>query len=385
MKRNVTLMIVPSSDNQIRMIRGILDFARESENIQIAKNSAIPFVPWSMIDSVDCEGVIAYAESEEQISLLQRLNKPVVNVTLHRKPCDKIPTVHSDNEAIGRLAAEHLLSQGLKQFAVVGHFEWHHNELRRNGFVGCLRSNNMVASMIDVQFESEVAGDLSIRRIDRRALREALKDLSLPIGIFATHDEFAYEVVDVMNELGRSVPFDASVIGVNNNRLICDTTSPTLTSISQSSERIGYLAAELLYRWIESGKRPESSITVPPGELCVRRSTGYLAVADVSIIPVIQFIRDQCHRPISAHDVAEKFDLGRKALDKKFRLALGHSVTEELRRERIRLARQLLVTTDLTVIEIGIRCGFESASGFVRAFRETTGCSPGRTRRGHEN
>ncbi len=381
-QRDVTLMVVPSSDNQMRMIRGILDYARDTGCIRIAKNAAIPYAPWSMIGSIHCDGIIAYAESSEQLALLTQLNLPAVNVTMHMAPTQAIATVHSDNRLIGQLAAQHLASLGLKKFAVVGHFGWHHNCLRRDGFVETLCDKQFAADEIDVQFESEVTGDVSVRRVDRRALREALAALQFPIGVFATQDEFAYEVVDACHALNRSVPFDISVLGVNDNRMICETTTPTLSSIAQNSERIGYLAAELLTHLIDGGQPPQAPICVAPAQIIVRRSSDYLAIDDASIVPVVQFIRERCHRPISAQDVAEEFDLGRKLLDKKFRQSLGHSVTKELRLERIRLARRLLASTDMSVIDIGLRCGFESASGFVRAFRESTGCSPGQLRRG---
>ncbi len=385
MQRDVSLMVVPSSDNQIRMIRGVMDYARDTGLISIAKNAAIPYVPWSMIDQIESDGVVAYAESAEQLSLLTKLKRPVVNVTKHMEPSRTMATVHSDNRLIGRLAAQHLLSLGLKKFAVVGHFDWYHNRLRRGGFVETLNEEQFAAHEIDVKFESEVTGDVSVRRLDRSALCKALAALQFPIGIFATHDELAYEVVDACHALDRSVPFDVSVLGVNDNRMICETTTPTLSSIAQNSERIGYLASELITHLINGGQPPDAPVCVAPSQLVVRRSSDYLAIDDASIVPVVQYIREQCHRPISAQDVAEEFDLGRKLLDKKFRQSLGHSVITELRLERIRLARRLLVSTDLTVIDIGLRCGFDSASGFVRAFRESTGCSPGQLRRGDVN
>ena len=272
---DVTLMVIPSSDNQTRMIRGVMDYARDTGCIRIAKNAAIPYVPWSMIDRIHSEGVIAYAESVEQLSLLASLKLPVVNVTMHVEPAGTIATVHSDNRLIGQLAAQHLLSLGLKKFAVVGHFDWYHSRLRRDGFVDTLTSERFAAYAIDVEFELEVAGDASVRRIDQPALREALAVLQFPIGIFATHDELAYEVVDACHALGRSVPFDVSVLGVNDNRMICESTTPTLSSIAQNSERIGYLAAELLTDLIDGGQPPDAPICVAPSQLVVRRSSDY--------------------------------------------------------------------------------------------------------------
>ncbi len=317
-----------------------------------------------------------------QASRLASLNVPVVNLTLHTDPSDIIPVVHSDNALIGKLAGEHLMSLGLRDFAFVGHFAWYHNRVRRDGFSEYLSTHDYSSHHIDLEFEAETTGDFSVRRIKQKSLREELSSIPGPLGVMAAHDEFAFEVVEACNAIGRSVPFDVAIIGVNDYRLICETTMPGLSSIAQNSERIGYLAAELVHSLMRGESTPHAPILVPPGQLVVRRSSEFLALDDAELVPVVAYLRDHCHQPITAEDIADHFDMGRKTLDKRFKAALGHTVTTELRMERIRIARRLLTTTNLRVIDVGIRSGFDSASGFVRAFRESTGMTPGQVRSG---
>ncbi|MCA9080181.1 MAG: substrate-binding domain-containing protein [Planctomycetaceae bacterium] len=380
--REIALLIVPNSDNQVRMIRGVMEYARECGDFQITKHAAIPYVPWSLIDRVECDGVIAYAESPEQVELLRGLSVPVVNLTMHTQPANDLPVVHSDNKMIGQLAAEHLLSTGLSEFAVVGHFAWHHNMLRRDGFINGLAEHGCQPHVIDVDFESETTGDLSIRRVDQQRLCEALQSIPTPFGVFATHDEFSYEVVEACGQADRTVPYDVAVIGVNDYRLVCESTVPPLSSIAQNSERIGYLAAKLVDELIAGAECPSSPICVAPERLIVRRSSAYLALDDSELVQVVRYIREHCHLPITAEDIALQFQLSRRTLDDRFKAALGHSVSKELRVARIRTARELLTTTQLRIVDVGVRCGFDSTSGFVRAFRECTGMTPGQVRRG---
>lgn len=146
----VALVIVPSSDNQVRMIRGVLQYAAETSRIQIIKQAAIPYVPWDQLTEVQPDGIIAFAETQARIDFLRELNIPFVNVTMHIDPTPEVAVVHSDNLEIGRRLADHLQSLGLKHFAFVGHNDWCHNRLRRDGFLQQLSAMGHTAQVIEV-------------------------------------------------------------------------------------------------------------------------------------------------------------------------------------------------------------------------------------------
>lgn len=71
----------------------------------------------------------------------------------------------------------------------------------------------------------------------------------------------------------------------------------------------------------------------------------------------------------------------REHVARSFRLCLGTTPTAWLKRERVRLARLLLTTTRLSVLEIALDCGFASPSHFHKCFREEVGTSPLRFRK----
>jgi len=383
--RRVALSIVPSSDNQLRMIRGVLDYAKEHPDFVIAKESAVPYVRLDALRHGGFDGVVAYAETASHLELLSTLETPAVNVTLHEEPCPSVPVVHSDNAAIGRLAAEHFLSLGLRNFAFVGHFGWCHNRLRRDAFCETVREQGFSCSSIDIRFVAESVGEVPHRQIDRSGLPVVFEQLPTPIGIAAAHDEFAFEIVEVCRLLKRSVPYEVAVVGVNDSGLICETTDPPLSSISQRSETIGYEAARMVAGLMAGGPEPESPLLVPPSRLVVRRSSGFLAIDDQIVVEAVEYIRANCHRPIRVTDVAEQSPIGRRTLDKRFQKALGHPAAEELRLARVRLAKDMLATTNLDILAVGFRCGFDSKSGFARAFRMVTGVVPSEYRREHQS
>ncbi|AYW18953.1 AraC family transcriptional regulator [Klebsiella sp. P1CD1] len=59
----------------------------------------------------------------------------------------------------------------------------------------------------------------------------------------------------------------------------------------------------------------------------------------------------------------------------------GYTFTQLVRAERMRKARQELVSTDKSLKEIAMLCGFSNESYFSRCFRKLTGYAPGRYRR----
>lgn len=372
----VGLSIVPSSDNQIRMMRGVLDFARDHPEFAIIKNTAIPYIPIASLKRGLCDGVVAYAETRDEIASLIRIGLPAVNVTLHEDPCPSLPVVHSNNRMIGRLAAEHLLEIGLKNFAFCGHFKWHHNSARLAGFRDMLATRGLSCQAISAAFlNKQKTGSLG-RVIDRQRLVDAISRLSSPIGVAAAHDEFAFEVIEGCRKLGRRVPHDVAVIGVNDYRLICETTDPPLTSVRQRSEEIGYKAASLLLRRMRGEPVGQTPVSVDPEAIVVRRSSDFLAISDTLVAASMEYIRANCHHPVHAEDVARRAGLARRTLDKRFQRALGQSVAEELRLARIRRAKELLTASDLDIVDIAVRCGFDSKSGFTRAFHRETGRLP---------
>lgn len=88
---------------------------------------------------------------------------------------------------------------------------------------------------------------------------------------------------------------------------------------------------------------------------------------------------------ITASDVARFCNVSRRSL---YRLVGGDGVAGRLRRLRVERSRLLLTTdVDRPVAAIGAACGFDSESGFYRAFKQVTGETPSayRSRASHSH
>jgi transcriptional regulator GlxA family with amidase domain len=83
--------------------------------------------------------------------------------------------------------------------------------------------------------------------------------------------------------------------------------------------------------------------------------------------------------PAAAHTLASLAaltGLSTRSFGRRFRQATGSTPMDYLRDLRTREARALLLKSDLSIADVGGRCGFASSSRFSQAFRAATGLSP---------
>lgn len=79
--------------------------------------------------------------------------------------------------------------------------------------------------------------------------------------------------------------------------------------------------------------------------------------------------------------LASEMFLGRAQLNRKIKAITGMTVTEFILQLRIKMAKELLTTTDLTVSEVAYHCGMDNISYFTTLFKKVTGVTPGQYRK----
>lgn len=90
----------------------------------------------------------------------------------------------------------------------------------------------------------------------------------------------------------------------------------------------------------------------------------------------IAFIDETFQRNITLDDVARHVHLSRIYFHNLFAAATGKTPHRYLLERRISYAKQLLITTDSSLSEIAVQCGFSSQSYFHQVFARELGCSP---------
>lgn len=93
---------------------------------------------------------------------------------------------------------------------------------------------------------------------------------------------------------------------------------------------------------------------------------------------------DECHAKHCAPratELAMRLKLTPVQLDRAFRACAGSKIGEFLKHRQIEIAKKLLLDPDLTTAQVATGAGFATPRSFFRAFRRTTGTTPGSYRR----
>ena len=273
-----------------------------------------------------------------------------------------------DAVATTRLCARELLRLGFDNFAYVGHYGcqfW--SEARKRSFSGIIRSHGFNTSVLAPESPTS---EFEFRQM----LEDFLRKLPRPCGLMSVNDHIGEMVIVAANRLEIRIPDELAVISIDNNPIVCESLTPTLSSIAVNFYQAGELAAGLLVRIATHRKcRPLTETFGPTG--IVHRASSRL-VADHASAAMIEHIRKNALSALRAGDVAGIAKGSRRNAEKKFRKALGHSILDEIHTARIGEAKRLLSNSDYQTSEIANMCGYSSESYFRKLFRRTTGLSP---------
>jgi LacI family transcriptional regulator len=184
-----------------------------------------------------------------------------------------LPSIGIDNRAIGRLATEHVLAGGARHVGMItGPLSWWEARERESGWRDTIASAG--SSAAGPTFE----GDWTAASGEEGLHRLLAADPALD-AVVASNDQMALGVLHAAHTLGRRVPDDLSVVGVDN---IAEGSHfwPPLTTVHQPLGDAGVLAVEGVdddIRRLAMRRRPpkvlEPRATLLQPKLIVRESS----------------------------------------------------------------------------------------------------------------
>lgn len=274
-----------------------------------------------------------------------------------------------DSSGTAMLAAKELLALGFSDYAFVGNLqprEW--SEHRRDVFSKAVAAARRRLHVFETSDEQDFDAF-------RERLKSWLATLPHPCGLLAANDTTADVVLRVLRNMRVRVPEDIAVVGVDNDPLICENSTPTLTSVAPDFERSGYIAAEMLDERMKGIAAKDEIRTFSALHVIHRGSTRILKRKDDAIKKALEFIRGRISDGISPRDVVRQIGGSRRQAEYRFREFVGKSIGEEILSVRLETAKKLLSDPTVPIGAVAVHCGYSDDSLLRKAFKSATGMS----------
>lgn len=104
-------------------------------------------------------------------------------------------------------------------------------------------------------------------------------------------------------------------------------------------------------------------------------------ISDSCIAEVVRYIRGHLEEKLSLEKMVRIACLSRSVFCQRFKKVLGKSFKAYVHELRMERAKELLLETDRTILQVGQEVGFEDSSYFARRFKAYTGLTPFEFRR----
>ncbi len=118
--------------------------------------------------------------------------------------------------------------------------------------------------------------------------------------------------------------------------------------------------------------------TVMPGVIAEQRSSlaALMSSRNPVLVATVTLMNRHIDEPLSMDDLAAAAGYSRRHLERLFQDAVGKTPGEFYRGLRLDRGRNLLSTTEMTLMEVAIACGFSTVSHFSKSFRARFGTAP---------
>lgn len=319
------------------------------------------FKHWNL-DGILC----SYAQS----SLLGELGLPMVCFDPGTYE-GSIPCIITDDDQVGKQAADFLIKQGHRNFAYSGYDVLPWSVARRVSFIESMEAAGFTVNALPMK---DVIPSWSQ---EEQELRQWIASLPRPVALFCANDDRALSIVEICNSMGLRIPDEIAILGTDNDELLCNASNPPLSSVRLSSDQAGYDAAALLAEMMEGrvGAQGQQVMAAVAG-VAERHSTNLLLVENDTVRKALHYIRENVHRPLQVAEVVQDAGRSHRALNDLFHSEVGCSIGKSITQARIQHISQMLTDTNLRIQEIAIAVGYEDDRHFSRYFKRSTGMTP---------
>jgi len=363
-----------------RAIRGIAAFASKKKWLLEELPATTESV--ALFTQIAPAGVIAHVLDKDFGQILERVDCPVVSISSNQEELN-LPSIDADQAAVGRLAAEYFWELGYRAFAYFGSATASFSMQRERGYSDFLESHGIAVRTNHIDYTLRAPFERNVVNAPD-SIGEWLADLPKPIAMLCSNDEHAHMISSICQIRGYAIPDEISVLGVDNDETFCSLSSPSLSSVDNPGEEIGYRAAIMLDEMIQNGG-VASSQRIQPIHIIERASTQRFASEDEEITAILSIIERNLRDPtLSVETIAEKADCSRRSLERKISRKLGMTVLNIIHRSRVGKAKSLLRDTTIPLTTIASECGFSNYRRLGVVFQSITNMAPSDFRKFYE-
>lgn len=383
--KKIALLIETSGAYGRGLLEGIAHYHKQSNSnwSLFVEPSGLSDRPPNWINNWDGDGILARINDKAMARRLTRLNIPLIDLR-GLVPQQAVPFVGVDNFSVAERAFNHFRNRGFKSFGVVSTPKGYHKHMdERSSYFQELAQKAGFKCRV---FRNTRFGNSRMTWEDQQQKTEdwlLRQSQATPLGILCVNDVIARETIEACHRAELLVPEQISVLGVDNDPYLCTLSTPPVSSVAVDAPAIGFRAADLLDRMINTRRKEKHAVEtlISSKEVVVRASTDIFAIEDTIVADALGNISDEACTGLSVDDVVSTTPLCRTLLERRFKQSLGRTIYEEILRVKLERACSLLRETDLPLEEIAEVSGFQSSAYLSQVFRRELDISPGKWRK----
>ena len=372
MKR-IAILAETSLASGRQIVTGISRFLDERTDWSVFQHSGpLGAMDPNAISQWQGDGIIARIANPDLLALIQAKGLPTVDVLGNVSP-QAFPLVKCNDQLIGASVAKHFIANTHRHFAFVGLGNERWSVEREKGFKDALMTHEGSVQTLHIdqhRSHDRTLGD-SLHRV-----KAWLSKLQAPTGLMVASDQLAPIVFEACHQLGLAIPEHVSVVGVDNDRPFCNLCRPRLSSVEPNHELVGYRAAQILERLMHGETLEHAVIEVSPYTLHQRLSSDLVAIDDPALLKALNYIREHASTGVNLNTIAQAAGLSRSVLQRRFRHRLNRTVGDVVLNEKLRVAREMLTETELSISLVAERSGFNCQEYMNHIFKKHLQTTP---------
>lgn len=280
---NILILIDSSTEFSRRFLTGLINYANDNDSWTFYRLPAYYKTLYGesgiiqRIKEWKIDAVISQWEYEA-IDFLEQINIPVF-LQSYKDSSGNFSKISGNFIGAGVMAAQFFAKKRFKNFAFYGSKDFFWSKARAEGF----RSEVEKLNGNFYYFESEILNDMHWSR-SHIELDNWLLALPKPIALFACDDNYALQVSEMCKVNNIDIPGELSLLGVDNDELICNFSYPSISSIVTDDVNGGYNTGKELHKLIMKKDNTPFNISIEPIRIELRKSTEKYNIPDKRIL-----------------------------------------------------------------------------------------------------